>query len=92
MATRDALGLKHYHVPPTTGVLDYTYWNADGIGVVILAREGLAADWAAYIGATCQERHTEEEAIAHVASHGVKLNKAMATRWFPDLPAEAYRP
>ena len=92
MANRGALGLKHYHVPPTTGVLDYTYWNADGIGVVILAREGLADDWGAYIGATCIERHTEEEAIAHVVSYGSKLNKDMATRWFPHLPAEAYRP
>ena len=92
MATRDALGLKHYHVPPTTGVLDYTYWNADGAGVVILAREGLAADWAAYIGATCKPGDTEEEAIAHVAARGVKLNKEMATRWFPRLPGEAYRP
>ena len=91
MASRNGLGLKHFQVP-TTGVLDYTYFNADGAGIVVLAREGLAADWAAYIGASCTERHTEEEAIAQVALHGAKLNKAMATRWFPHLPAEAYRP
>ena len=92
MAEKGLLGLKHYHVPPTDRVLAYTYWNANGAGVVILAREGFAEDWGAYIGATCAERHTEEEAIAHVAAHGSKLSKEMATRWFPHLPAGAYRP
>ena len=91
MTTRNHLGLAHFRVP-TEGVLDYTYFNADGVGVVILAREGVAADWGAYIGAICLPWATEEQAIAYVAAHGTKLNKAMATRWFPHLPAEAYRP
>jgi len=92
MSVRGSLGLRHFHVPPTDRVLDYTYWNANGVGVVILAREGYADDWGAYIGAICAVRHTEEEAIAHVAAHGSKLSTEMATRWFPHLPAEAYRP
>ena len=92
MATRGPLGLRHYHVPPTDRVLAYTYWNIAGAGIVILAREGRADDWGAYIGAICGHLHTEEQAIAHVAAHGAKLSKEQALRWFPHLPAEAYRP
>jgi len=91
MATRGPLGLRHYHVPPTDRVLAYTYWNIAGAGIVILAREGRVDDWGAYIGALCGHA-TEEEAIAHVAAYGAKLSKEQALRWFPKLPAEAYRP
>ena len=90
------LGLQHYSTDPETGVgidrvLAYSYWNTDGVGIVILAREGYADDWAAYIGAL-PGHHTEQEAIAHAAARGAKLSRAQAELWFPHLPAEAYRP
>ena len=44
-----------------------------------------------YIGALAGHQ-TEQEAIAHTAAHGAKLMPAEAARWFPKLPAEAYRP
>ena len=90
------LGLQHYSTDPIVGVgidrvLAYSYWNTGGCGVVILAREGYADDWAAYIGAL-PGHYTEQEAIAHTAAHGAKLSAAQAERWFSHLPAEAYRP
>lgn len=91
-----ALGLQHYAIDSEVGVgidrvLSYSYWNINGSGIVILAREGYADDWAAYIGAL-HGYHTEQEAIAHAASQGAKLSRDQATRWFPQLPKEAYRP
>lgn len=86
-----SLGLRHYsaHAVGIDRVLAYNYWNANGHGVVILAREGHADDWAAYIGAGGPER--EEDAIAEVAKQGAKLSREQARRWFPNLPIEAYR-
>lgn len=86
------LGLKHYSQEAigVDRVLAYTYWNTNGIGVVILAREGYADDWAAYIGGIAGRR-SEEEAIAAVYSDGAKLSADAAHRWFPQLPKEAYR-
>ena len=89
------LGLPTYSPDPEIGVgidrvLAYTYWNVAGCGIVIMAREGFADDWAAYIGAL-PGHYTEQEAIAHTAAHGAKLVPEQAARWFPKLPAEAYR-
>ena len=91
-----SLDLPHYSADPEVGVgidrvLAYSYWNINGTGTVILAREGYADDWAAYIGALAGP-HTEQEAIAHIAAHGAKLAPEQAARWFPKLPKEAYRP
>ena len=90
------LGLPTYSPDPEVGVgiprvLAYSYWNVNGCGIVIIAREGYADDWAAYIGAL-PGHHTEQEAIAHVAASGAKLSRVQAARWFPHLPTEAYRP
>lgn len=90
-----SLGLQHYSTDPKVGagidrILAYTYWNTGNCGIVILAREGYADDWAAYIGALPGD-HTEQEAISWTAAHGAKLSPAEATRWFRDLPAKAYR-
>ena len=87
------LGLQHYS-PTAVGVdrvLSYSYWNSNGLGIVIVAREGYVDDWAAYIGGLAGY-HTEEEAIARACSDGAKLSREQATRWFPQLPAGAYRP
>lgn len=90
------LGLEHYSADPEVGagidrVLAYTYWNVDGCGIVILAREGYADDWGAYIGALPGGR-SEQDAIYFTAAHGAKLTSEQATRWFPKLPTGAYRP
>ena len=90
------LGIPTYSADPIVGVgidrvLAYTYWNVNGCGIVILAREGYTDDWAAYIGALAGH-YTKAEAIAWTAIHGAKLTPEQAQRWFPKLPAEAYRP
>ena len=71
-------------------VLAYNYWNTNGVGIVIVAREGHADDWAAYIGAL-PNRDTEREVIEWTAHYGAKLSRQQASRWFPQLPAEKYR-
>ena len=91
-----SLNLMHYPADPDVGVgidrvLAYNYWNVDGVGIVLLAREGRADDWAAYIGALPGHR-TEQDAIALTAAYGATLSREQATRWFPKLPAKAYRP
>ena len=80
------LGLPTYSADPQLGVgidrvLAYTYWNVDGTGIVILAREGYADDWAAYIAALPGGRSEQAKLVAEEAQ-----------RWFPKLPQEAYRP
>ena len=90
------LRLQHYSTDPHEGVgidrvLAYNYWNVDGVGIVILAREGYADDWAAYIGALPGGR-SEQDATYFTAAHGAKLSPEQAARWFPNLPASAYRP
>ena len=72
-------------------VLNYNYWNQNGIGIVIVAREGRADDWAAYIGAEGSRNSSEEEAIRYVCSRGSKLSRKQAARWFPHLSIEKYR-
>ena len=90
--TSTGLGLPHYpsEAVGIDRVLEYNYWNTNGVGIVIVALEGHVSDWAAYIGAI-SGYHTEEEAIAWTARHGAKLASVQAARWFPGLPAEAYR-
>lgn len=88
-----SLNLQHYS-ESTIGidrVLAYSYWNTNGLGIVIVAREGHADDWAAYIGGIAGH-HSEEEAIARACSDGAKLAPKQAARWFPQLPKERYRP
>ena len=78
-------------------VLSYTYFNQNGVGIAIVAREGHAADWAAYIGVGLlyagrpSLASSEKETIQCVCEHGCKLSRAMAAKWFPNLPVEKYR-
>lgn len=85
------LGLPHYSKEALgiDRILAYNYWNTNGQGIVILAIEGHANDWAAYIGAAGP--WSEEEAVGTVAREGAKLSRDQAHRWFPQLPIEAYR-
>lgn len=71
------------------GVLNHSYWNANGKGICILAVESGGADWAAYIGA--DNGWSEEECVRWTVRKGCKLSREQAHRWFPQLPIEAYR-
>jgi len=85
-----ALG-RHYSpgVVGIEGVLAYNYWNCNGKGMVIVAKEGAVEDWAAYIGA--DDGFREEECVEWTCRQGAKLSQEQAHRWFPQFPVEAYR-
>ena len=83
------LGLPYVRGVEELRVLNYSYWNANGIGVCIVAVEGGAADWAAYIGADDGQR--TEECVAWTIRRGCKFSRNQANRWFPELPIERYR-
>ena len=87
------LGLRHYDAQEfgVEGILNYSYWNTSGVAMVIVAKEGSAADWGAYIGATNAANNSEEDTVRWVCRNGAKLSRAQAHRWFPHLPIEAYR-
>lgn len=84
-----SLGLPYVHGGEELRVLNYSYWNANGVGTCIAAVEGGVADWAAYIGADDGMR--TEACVEWTIRHGCKLSREQAHRWFPDLPIEAYR-
>jgi len=86
---RPGLGLPYVHGVEELRVLSYNYWNANGIGICIIAVEGHVADWAAYIGGDDGQR--TEECVAWTKRFGCKLSRKQANRWFPELPIEAYR-
>ena len=72
-------------------VLSYSYWNQSGIGIVIVAIEGYADDWTAYIGSHPNKVHTEEEAVQFACRRGCKLSRQKAAAWFPQFPIKRYR-
>mgnify|MGYP000105572204 CR=1 FL=1 len=71
-------------------VLSYSYWNQSGIGIVIVAIEGYADDWAAYIGAGTAGI-SEEETVRYICRKGCKLSRRKAAAWFPQFPIKRYR-
>ena len=89
------LGLPHYRLwvgtRQVTDILNYSYWNCNGMAMCIAAKEGAVADWAAYIGAIPALSSSEEDAVDWTVRKGAKLSRQQAHRWFPDLPIEAYR-
>ncbi|KKM89732.1 hypothetical protein LCGC14_1245640 [marine sediment metagenome] len=87
--TRPTLGLPYVRGVEEHRVLNYSYWNANGVGIAIVAVEGGAADWAAYIGGDDGQR--TEDCVAWTIRRGCKLSRQQAHRWFPDIPIEAYR-
>ncbi len=84
-----SLGLPYVRGVEEHHILNYSYWNANGVGISIVAVEGGAADWAAYIGADDGQR--TEDCVAWTIRRGCKLSRQQAHRWFPDLPIGAYR-
>ncbi len=89
---RPTLGIRHYSPEEygIDGILNYSYWNCNG-SFAIVAIEGGAADWAAYIGGPNPDVKSEEETVQWVCRKGAKLTRDQAHRWFPDLPIERYR-
>ena len=83
-----SLGLPYYRVGDR--VIGESYFNSNGVGIAIVAQEGGADDWAAYIGA--DNGWSENDCVEWTCRHGAKLSREQAARWFPNLPAEAYRP
>jgi len=90
---RASLGLPHLSPKAfgVDGILNYSYWNTNGVAMVIVAKEGAVADWVAYIGATNSAHNSAEDTVRWVCQRGAKLSRDQAHRWFPDLPIEAYR-
>ena len=82
-----SLGLPYYTVGER--VIGESYFNSNGVGIAIVAVEGGADDWAAYIGADVGM--SEDACVRWTCRHGAKLGRDQAGRWFPQLPLEAYR-
>ena len=82
-----SLGLPYYRVGEH--VIGESYFNANGVGIAIVAQEGGADDWAAYIGA--DDGWSEDACVEWTCRHGSKLSLEQASRWFPQLPKDAYR-
>lgn len=85
----DAIDRERYDAVPYEGFIDRSYFNANGKGIAIVAVKGGIDDWAAYIGA--DDGWSEDGCYEWTRHRGVKLTREQATRWFPRLPAEAYR-
>jgi len=72
-------------------ILASKYWNSNGFAVAIVAVQGGARDWAAYIGGTDRTEH-EMDAIEDAMRHGSKLSRTEAVALFPQLNPKTYRP
>lgn len=59
------------------------YWNANGVGIAVVAVITEGVDWAAYIGADDGQR--QEHCIEWTADMGEKLCFKDATYFFPDI-------
>ena len=64
-------------------------WKALDRRVLVVAVEGYAHDWAAYIGAVPGENHDEE--AEEVTRHGSKLPRELAEFLFPHFKDLHYR-
>ena len=64
-------------------------WKALDRRVLVVAVEGYAHDWAAYIGAVEGKNHVEE--VEEVARHGSKLSRELAEFLFPHFKDLHYR-
>ena len=64
-------------------------WRALDSRVIVVAKEGGCADWAAYIGAVPGFNHDKE--WYEVASNGSKVSEEMAKLLFPDFDDLVYR-
>lgn len=66
---------------PLQGYIAHRYWNANGMGMAIVAVAG-GVDWAAYIGAQ-PDPATEEATVEWASRFGCKLSERQARTFFP---------
>jgi len=64
-------------------------WKALDQRVIVVAIEGHANDWAAYIGAVAGKNHQEE--WKEVLAQGSKLSRELAEFLFPEFKDLQYR-
>jgi len=64
-------------------------WKALDSRVIVVAVEGYAGDWAAYIGAV--EGRDHEEEWKEVERNGTKLSRELAEFLFPEFKDLQYR-
>lgn len=60
------------------------YYNANGFAVAIIASITREVDWAAYIGATNDDKR-EAETVQAVLEFGCKLSEKDAKHYFPEI-------
>lgn len=70
-------------------IIAHRYWNANGMGMAIIAHQGVV-DWAAYIGAQ-PDPATEEETVSWTQLRGCKLAESEALGFFPHCRGKIYR-
>lgn len=63
--------------------LEGRYWNANGVGICVMASITKGVDWAAYIGADNGWR--ERDCMAWTLEKGVKLREQDARYFFSDF-------
>ena len=66
----------------------YRYWNGNGFGIAVVAVEGGADDWAAYIGAQ-PDPATDQQTVLWTRRFGTKLTEEEARGLFGDHPGLA---
>lgn len=59
------------------------YWNANGVGICIVAVITEGIDWAAYIGS--DDGWSAEACIEWTAERGAKLSTQDAKHFFPEI-------
>lgn len=69
------------------GDMQHRYWNSNGMGMAIVAVEGAADDWAAYIGAL-PDPATEQLTVEWTRAYGCKLSEREALAFFPYFPTQ----
>lgn len=66
-------------------IIQWKYWNTNGIGIAIVAAKGGASDVGAYIGASVAGAEFEEVAVRDARAYGAKLTKEEALGMLPGL-------
>lgn len=69
-------------------VIQHKYWNVNGIGIAVVAKEGGVKDCAVYLGASVRGAETEELAVEDAIRWGAKLSREEAYGMLPRLQQE----
>jgi hypothetical protein len=66
-------------------LVQHRYWNANGANILIVAHEGGAKDYAAYIGARPGWDAPDTALVPFVLEHGDKIEQSFAEFLFPSF-------